>query len=100
MTTVFEAKALEEYHEAAQYSEDRFGLGASFVAAVQSALAAISHDPERFQSVGNGVRVFRMKRFPYYLFFHHVPDREFVTVYALAHHGRHGDYWRDRLPNE
>jgi hypothetical protein len=65
MTTTFEAEALAEYHEAAQYSEDRFGLGRQFVAAVQSALATIEKTPDRFQPVGQGIRVFRMKRFPF-----------------------------------
>jgi hypothetical protein len=52
MTTTFEAEALAEYHEAAQYSEDRFGLGRQFVAAVQAAFTTIEKVPDRFQPVG------------------------------------------------
>ncbi|MBE7494987.1 MAG: type II toxin-antitoxin system RelE/ParE family toxin [Verrucomicrobiaceae bacterium] len=98
MTVHFESEALEEYREAAQYSEDRFGPGLQFVAAMQVALKEIGRDPARFQPVGDGVRIYRMKRFPYHLFFHHQLTPEAVVVYAVAHHKRRPDYWRDRLP--
>jgi toxin ParE1/3/4 len=99
MTIHFETEALAEYQEAAQYSEDRFGLGLQFVAAVQEALATISKDPERYQQVGEGIRIFRMRRFPYYLFYHHLKEQELIAIYALAHHKRQKDYWRKRLPD-
>lgn len=98
MTLHFEIDALVEYQEAAIYSQRRFGLGEEFVQAVESALDAILMDPESFQSVGRGVRIFRMRRFPYYLFFHHSPDSEVITIYAVAHHGRKPGYWRRRQP--
>ncbi|MBK8036993.1 MAG: type II toxin-antitoxin system RelE/ParE family toxin [Verrucomicrobiaceae bacterium] len=98
MTIQFESGALEEYREAAQYSEDRFGLGLQFVAAMQAALKEIERDPECFQPAGQGMRIYRMKRFPYYLFYHHQPKSEVVVIYAVAHHKRRPDYWRDRLP--
>ena len=82
MTTTFEAEALAEYQEAAQYSEDRFGLGRQFVVAVQTALSAIERTPDRFQPVGQGIRIFRMKRFPYYLFYHFDDEQQTIVVYA------------------
>src|SRR6476659_2511063 len=97
MTVLFESAALVEYQEAAQYSEDRFGLGREFVASVQAALQTIMGDPVRFQPVGQGIRIFRMKRFPYYLFYLYEPAAGSVTVYALAHHKKQNDYWRGRL---
>jgi toxin ParE1/3/4 len=97
MTVTFESGALREYQEAAQYSEERFGLGRDFVAAVQAALETISSDPTRFQPVGREIRIFRMKRFPYYLFFHFDAVGESVTIYAVAHHKKQNDYWRGRL---
>lgn len=97
MTFHFEAEALLEYEDAAQYSEDRFGLGRQFVLAVQSALDAIANAPTRFQSVGQDIRIFRMRRFPYYIFYHYDAKADTVTIYALAHHKRRPDYWRERL---
>jgi plasmid stabilization system protein ParE len=98
MTTAFAPEALDEYHEAAQYAEDRFGLGRQFVAAVQAAIETIEASPERYQPVGRGVRIFRLKRLPYYIFYLHEAGSATITIYALAHHKRHPNYWRDRLP--
>ena len=97
MTCHFEAQALEEYREAVIYSERRFGLGEEFVQSVTAALDTISRDPERFQPLGHGVHIFRMRRFPYYLFYHYSPESMSIVVYAVAHHRRKPDYWRPRL---
>jgi plasmid stabilization system protein ParE len=95
----YESEALIEYEEAAQYAEDRFGCGQKFVAAMRTALASIAKDPTRFQPVGEGVRIFRLKRYPYYLFYHFDEPEDTVTIYAVAHHKRQQDYWRARLPD-
>jgi plasmid stabilization system protein ParE len=97
MTVVFESEALQEYHEAARYAEDRFGCGANFVAAVQLAVQSIEERPECFQPVGQNIRICRLKRFPYYLFFHHSGDVQTITIYAVAHHKRRPGYWRGRV---
>jgi mRNA-degrading endonuclease RelE of RelBE toxin-antitoxin system len=97
MTVHFESEALHEYRDAAVYSEERFGLGEKFVQAVESSLSAISRDPETFQLVGDSIRIFRMKRFPYYLFYDYAPESQSITIYAVAHHSRRPDYWRKRL---
>lgn len=97
MTISFESEALLEYREAALYSQQRFGLGEEFVQAVETAIATISRDPERFQPVGAGIRIFRMHRFPYYLLYLHSASSDSITIYAVAHHSRRPDYWRARL---
>lgn len=98
MKTTFEAEALEEYHEAAQYSEERFGMGRQFVASMQAAIVAIEKTPARYQSVGQGIRIFRMKGLPYYLFYHYDEANQAITIYAVAHHKRQPGYWHGRLP--
>jgi hypothetical protein len=65
MKVVFEQEALEEYRDAAFYSEKRFGLGLDFVKAVKEATTSITIAPERFQLVRNDIRIFRMRRFPF-----------------------------------
>lgn len=100
MIVQFESEALIEYQEAADYSERRFGFGVQFVQAVQNALDTISNDPGRFQNVGHEVRIFRMRRFPYYIFYHFDAANQAVIVYALAHHKRKPDYWKKRLPGK
>jgi toxin ParE1/3/4 len=99
MTAAFEEEALREYQEAAQYSENRFGLGRSFVTAVEEALNLIKDNPQMHQSVGAGIRIFRMRRYPYYHFYHHEKGSDAITVYAVAHHKRKPGYWRERLKN-
>lgn len=99
MNVVFEKEALDEYLDAARHSENRFGLGISFVAAVEESLAVIANDPGRFQEVGMGIRIFRMRHFPFYVFYHHSTDQNQITIYAVAHHGRRPDYWRERIPS-
>lgn len=100
MRTLFEAEALIEYEEAAEYAEEHFGVGRQFVAAVQAALASIEKAPTRFQAVGQGIRIYRMKRYPFHIFYHFDPDTETLVIYAIAHHKRRTDYWRDRLPEQ
>ena len=97
MTHHFETEALEEYQDAVLYSDQRFGLGEEFVLAVEAALDTISHDPERFQAVGEGVRIFRMRRFPYCLFYHYSSGSNSINIYTVAHHRRKPGYWRSRL---
>jgi toxin ParE1/3/4 len=97
MKLVFEKEALEEYLDAARYSQRTFGLGSEFIKAVQNAIDALSADPIRFQQIGAGVYVFRMKRFPFCLFYHHSTEEKSIIIYAVAHHARRPDYWRKRL---
>jgi plasmid stabilization system protein ParE len=97
MKVHYEAEALIEYEDAAQYAEERFGCGEKFVAAMRAALDSIAKDPTRFQPVGQGIRVFRLKRYPYYLFYHFDEAADSITIYAVAHHKRQQNYWRARL---
>ncbi len=97
MTTSFDPEALDEYHEAAKYSEQRFGMGRQFVTSMQAAITAIEKTPVRYQSVGQGIRIFRMKKLPYYLFYHYDEASQAITIYAVAHHKREPGYWHGRL---
>lgn len=97
MTVSFESAALREYQEAAQYSQERFGLGQEFVDAMEAALKSISADPGRFQLLEGNIRIFRMKRFPYYLFFESDAALSSITIYAVAHHKKQNNYWRTRI---
>lgn len=96
MTVRFESEAMEEYRAAALYSRRRFGLGREFVAAVESALEDIASDPLRCRDVGDDVRLFHLRRFPYCIFFHHLSGTDVISIYAVAHHSREPGYWRGR----
>jgi mRNA-degrading endonuclease RelE of RelBE toxin-antitoxin system len=72
-------------------------MGRQFVSSMQAAIAAIEQAPTRFQAVGQGIRIFRLRRLPYYLFYYFDGESEVVTIYAVAHHKRRGNYWVGRL---
>jgi plasmid stabilization system protein ParE len=98
MTFDFHEDALKEYEEAGHwYEERRFRLGVEFTETIDAAIAAILGDPERNRPAGRGVRVFRVKRFPYYVYYKFYPERGHVRIAAVAHFKRHPDYWRSRV---
>jgi toxin ParE1/3/4 len=97
MAASFESEAFVEYREAALYSENRFGLGEEFIQAVEKVLEEIEADPSRGRLIGRGVRMLRLRRFPFSLFYRVEDGGRSVTVYAPAHHSREPRYWRRRI---
>lgn len=101
MTFDFHPEAREEFHDAAHWYEDRsLYAGDRFVSVVRAAVNAILADPLRYQSVGEGVRVFRLKKFPFRLYYSFDEAAQFVCIYAVMHEKRRPDYWRERLSRE
>jgi len=97
MTTEFHDEALLEYHSSAVYSESAFGLGEEFVQAIERPLSEISSDPLRYKKSGPHLHNFRLSRFPYHLFYNHVPDSGRITILAVAHTSRRPNYWKSRI---
>lgn len=96
MNWYFNQAALLEYQEAAEWYRDRsFQAAERFINEVETAIQEICADPERYQPIGEGVRVFRLKRFPFRIYYLLEPD--ILTVYAVMHERRRPDYWRGRL---
>lgn len=94
--TSFHEDADAEMVEAAQYYEKRaFGLGASFLDAVEEAVDKVSADPEAYPLVGSEVRQKLLRRFPYSLLY--VADKDQIHIVAVAHHKRRPGYWKSRL---
>ncbi len=98
MTFEFHPDALDEYQDAAAwYEEQRYRLGVEFTQAVEAAVAQVLQHPVRFQSVEGGTRIFRMGRFPYYLFYRYNETSQHVRFVAVMHHRRRPGYWSERL---
>lgn len=92
----FHEEADAEMVEAAQYYEKRaFGLGASFLDAVEEAIDKLSADPEAYQLVGNQIRQKLLQRFPFSILYAVQDNR--IRIVAVAHHKRRPGYWRSRL---
>lgn len=98
MTFDFHPEASEELYDAVHWYEDRsIHAGDRFLSTVRASVDAILADPLRYQSVGEGVRVFRLKRFPFRLYYSFDEAKQFVCIYAVMHEKRRPEYWRTRL---
>jgi toxin ParE1/3/4 len=98
MSFDFHPDARDEFHDAAYWYESAsIFAGDRFTKAMRFAVNDILADPTRYQSAGHGVRVYRLKKFPFRLYYTHDADRDFVCIYAVMHEKRRPDYWRNRL---
>lgn len=98
MTFDFHPEAREEFHDASHWYEDRsIFAGDRFLSAVRIAVNAILADPLRYQSVGEGIRVYRLKKYPFRLYYSFDEATDFVCIYAVMHEKRRPDYWRVRV---
>jgi plasmid stabilization system protein ParE len=91
----FHSEAEAEFVDAAVFYETRLtGLGASFVAAIERAVALIREHPEAGSPLGSRLRKVVVRRFPYAVFYRRETDR--LLILAVAHQGRRPGYWRQR----
>lgn len=96
----FHPEALFEYAEATNYylREASPRVAEGFVTAVESAVAALVVDPERWLVVEEpGIRRCVFTRFPFVLYYRWEPQHGRVTVYAIMHCSREPGYWHHRV---
>jgi plasmid stabilization system protein ParE len=79
---------------AAYYALQIRGLGADFLDKMESAIADIAENPERWPIVRSDIRRRLIHRFPYGLLYRVDPNE--VVVLAVAHLHRHPAYWVGR----
>jgi len=92
----FNPLALEELKAAGQYYESRRpGLGARFLAEVNTSIQRVLESPNRWWEIQPGFRKHRLHHFPYGLIYHVVND-DLLEIDALAHSSRRPGYWRHR----
>ena len=98
MTFEFHPEAREEFRDASHWYEARSLLaGDGFVGAVRAAINAILADPLRYQPVDEWIRVYRLKKFPFRLFYSYDKGKDSICIYAVMHEKRRPDYWRRRI---
>ena len=100
VVTTYEVVLLPETNadiaEAFQYYEDQAeGLGAEFLAAVESCLNSLDQFPARNALQYKQVRRALLRRFPYGVFYR--VERETVTVIACVHTSRNPRHWKKRV---
>ena len=96
MSYQFHPEAEAEYLEAVAYYEQRQpGLGASFLAEFESALAQVCEAPNRYPVERKpDIRRIRLTRFPFAILFRESEGS--VQVLAVAHRRRRPSYWLSR----
>lgn len=98
MTFDFHPEARDEFQDAAHWYEDHsIFAGDRFVKAVREAITDIMLDPLRYQSFRDGTHVFRLKTFPYRLYYTFEQDLALVRIFAVMHEKRRPGYWHERL---
>ncbi len=95
LPVIFHDLAENELNEAAEYyAQARPGLGEAFLVEVQGAVDALAATPLAAQVVEGDVRWWRVRRFPYSVFYRVRADH--IRVLAIGHQKRRPFYWRGR----
>jgi len=81
--------------EVAYYNNKELGLGSRFLAVVEDATARALAYPLTGSPASENTRRMFIKDFPFALVYR--PDENGIVVFALAHHARRPEYWRDRI---
>lgn len=93
---VYHRLAAGELVAAAVFYEGRcVNLGDEFITAVDLARDRIRANPKRGRGEKFGLRSFKVRRFPYRLFFFDAPTR--LWIVAVAHLSRRPGYWIRRV---
>ena len=96
MRLIYHGKAFEEIRDAVEFYESQAPEAAEALKAeIKRSLRLIETDPERFAIVEDDVRRCRVQNFPFDLYFTTFGDC--VKFYALVHHSRDPDHWKERL---
>ena len=93
----FHPDAYDEFLLAASWYEDQeVGLGDDFISEVNRAVATIVSDPLRFPVMDGLDRIFRVKRFPYSIFYRYHPLTVSVLISTVFHQSRRPGIWKTR----
>lgn len=81
--------------EVTYYNAKELRLGGQFLAAVEDATARAFAYPLTGTPASENTRRVFLKDFPFSLVYR--PDDDGIVVFALAHHARRPEYWRNRI---
>lgn len=91
-------QAENEYLAAIEwYERQGEGLGAEFSQEVEKSFDRISSAPERYRLAGKLLRVIRVDRFPYSIFYRWDSARSLLLVTSIFHHRRRPGSWLGRI---
>ena len=81
--------------EVAYYNNKESGLGDRFLVAAKEATARALSYPLTGTPASEKTRRMFLKDFPFALVYR--PDKNGIVIFALAHHARRPEYWRNRI---
>jgi plasmid stabilization system protein ParE len=77
------------------YEDQRTGLGAEFLRAIEAILAVVEREPELYAPIHKNARRVLLRRFPYAVFY--VIQPQTIEVVGCFHVRRNPRRWRSRL---
>jgi toxin ParE1/3/4 len=87
--------ARAELREAFDYYEARRrGLGRRFSVAAATAIETVREAPHRWPLIEDGIRKYRLRKFPYAILYE--VEGDIVIVSAVMHLKREPSYWKDQ----
>ena len=90
------AAEAEHLESVAWFESKRSGLSAFYLSDFEGMMAQVCKTPRRYpMEKDSGIRLARMKRFPYTVHFLEISGS--IQVLAVAHHRRRPGYWLGRL---
>ena len=81
--------------EVIYYNNKELGLGGRLLAAVKEATARALAYPLTGTPASESTRRIFLKDFPFALVYR--PDEDGIVIFALSHHARRPEYWRNRI---
>lgn len=92
MTLELHPEARKEYLASIEWYQNQVeGLGAEFSQEIEKSLDRILADPERYRLADKILRVIKVPRFPYSIFYRWDSGQARVLVTTVFHHRRHPD---------
>ena len=85
----------EMVHAAQYYEEKAYGLGSSFLDAVEDGVKKILKNPETYQLISDEIRHKILDRFPYSILY--VIEPGIIRIIAVVHQKRRPGYWHYRI---
>lgn len=102
MNLVFHETAILEIRVAAQWLDEKAGLGSEFANDLRDVLSSITSDPFQFGPAPysrheDEIRIGMVRRFKYSIYFKVYRQASRVFIIAVQHGHRHPRHWIERL---
>lgn len=100
MILAYHPAAIQEAQDSAEwYNRREDGLGMEFSAEIGKAVGVLKCDPAWFPKTTGTLRVAKVKRFPYSIYFHFQPETSRIFIVSIFHHRRRPGSWLNRICN-